>query len=556
MGWRLTTISPDGTHHLLAGRPAYEGRFDEVLKFHEPGLAPVRLGEHAWHIGLQGDAAYARRLRRTFGFYEERAAVVDDDGWFHILPDGEDLLSGRYDWCGNFQGGRCSVRLSDAKYRHVDLSGRPAYDWTWSYAGDYRDGVAVVQDDSGRSTHIDEHGQLLHGQWFLDLDVFHKGLARARDDQGWTHIDRSGRPAYHQRFAMVEPFYNGQARVECKDGGLLVVDESGKTLLSLRPPLRREFAALSGDLVGFWRTRTICAAVELGVLEALPASSDQAALALGLDPDRCHRLLRALGELRLVESAEGGWTVSSRGSYLTKGDALTLADAALEYGHHFDRMWSAVPEALRATGSWRAPDVFREVAADPARVEGHHRMLRSYARHDYGAIPDALGLRGDERVVDAGGGLGALAELVLRRFPGVRAVLIDRPEVLQLVSIPPELEERLELRPTDLFAPWGVRVDAVLLARVLHDWDDDDASRILRNARDALPVGGRVLVVEMVLPEPGTAGGLCDLHLLMATGGQERTEPEYAALLDGAGFDLLEVRDLPALPSVMVGVAR
>jgi hypothetical protein len=105
-------------------------------------------------------------------------------------------------------------------------------------------------------------------------------------------------------------------------------------------------------------------------------------------------------------------------------------------------------------------------------------------------------------------------------------------------------------------SPWGVTGDAVVLARVLHDWDDGRAATILSQARAALPEGGRVFVVEMVLSEDGASGGLCDLHLLMSTGGRERTVSEYRALLGQCGFELRQVRLLPALPSVIVGVAR
>ena len=72
----------------------------------------------------------------------------------------------------------------------------------------------------------------------------------------------------------------------------------------------------------------------------------------------------------------------------------------------------------------------------------------------------------------------------------------------------------------------------MILARVLHDWDDASALRLLRTrTRRALPPEGRVFVIEMALPEDRTAGGLCDLHLLAVTGGRERTASEYAALL-------------------------
>lgn len=234
MSWRELRVSACGSHHLHGDAPAYEARFDEVLKFHAPGLAPVRRGQRGWHVDVHGQPAYERRFRRTFGYYEGLAAVLADDGWHHIDAHGDDAYPQRYDWCGNFQGGRCPVRERGGSYLHLDRSGQPAYAERWRYAGDFRDGVGVVQASDGRSTHIDVNGQLLHGRWFADLDVFHKGFARARDERGWVHVDRRGEAAYTRRFAAIEPFYNGQARVERFDEGLEVIDERGRQAVELR----------------------------------------------------------------------------------------------------------------------------------------------------------------------------------------------------------------------------------------------------------------------------------------------------------------------------------
>lgn len=233
--WKRSEVAPQGTHHIIQGNPLYSERFDEVLKFHAPGFAPVRKAAQAWHIDEQGQPIYPQRYVRTFGFYEGRASVISQKVWFHILPDGMALSDARYAWCGNFQDGRCPVRSLEGHYLHILLSGAPAYAARWRYAGDFRDGVAVVQSDMGRSTHIDRDGQLLHNHWYLDLDVFHKGFARARDEEGWMHINIDAKPCYHRRFASVEPFYNGQARVERFDGGLEVIGEDGSRIVELRP---------------------------------------------------------------------------------------------------------------------------------------------------------------------------------------------------------------------------------------------------------------------------------------------------------------------------------
>jgi len=232
--WRHALVAPTGTHHLIDGSPMYIARFAAVDKFHEPGLAPARDASGAFHVGPDGAPAYARRFRQTWGFYECLAAVSDESGWFHIAADGAAAYGARFEWCGNFQGRRCTVRSKDLRYFHIASNGEPAYRDRHLYAGDFRDGVAVARfADDGLCGHIDPSGQPIHMERFLDLDVFHKGFARARDQHGWMHVDHSGKPAYSDRFAAVEPFYNGQALVETLRGHRALIAVNGSVRLEI-----------------------------------------------------------------------------------------------------------------------------------------------------------------------------------------------------------------------------------------------------------------------------------------------------------------------------------
>lgn len=229
MTWRRSHVAPDGTHHRVDEREMYAARFHRVQKFHEPGLAPVVDASGAYHVAADGTAAYSVRFLQTWGFYEGRAAVQDQKGWFHILADGGELMHDRFEWCGNFQEGRCAVRSHSGEYFHIDEAGVPAYPDRFSYAGDFRDGLAVVRcPEGGLCTHIDPDGRRVHDQWFIDLDVYHKGYARARDRSGWFHVDERGGSAYPARFAEVEPFYNGQAKATTLGGDVVVIDPSGR----------------------------------------------------------------------------------------------------------------------------------------------------------------------------------------------------------------------------------------------------------------------------------------------------------------------------------------
>lgn len=543
--WRDSVVSEDCTHHLLRGRSMYAARFEEVLKFHPPGLAPASDSSGAFHINTEGLPVYSTRFLRTFGYYEGLAAVVTQDGWTHIQVDGVPIAVARWAWVGNFQGNMCAVRDANGRYLHVDLEGSPIYATRYAYAGDFRDGIAVVQREDGYSTHIDSSGKEIHGRWFVDLDVFHKGYARARTENGWMHVDRQGQPAYSRRFASVEPFYNGQARVEREDGGLEIIDETGKRLLELRPSRRSPFHMVSAELVSFWRCEAVLLAVEAGLFERLPLpnSSTQPAE---------RRLLGALGEIGLVARTEAIWELTSAGALLRADQPGSLVSAARYWRDEGRRCWTKLPLAL-ADPAWCARDPFVDASCDSGRREVLHAALNTYAEHDYahaGAVisPGLL-------MIDAGGGLGALSIALLRAWPNAQAVVLERPEVVSLGKIPDDLAGRLTFVGCDLFAPWPACGETVVLARVLHDWPDERAAELLLRAREAVKHGGTLYVVDFVQSESGFAGGLLSLHMLLATGGQERSATELQRLMSQTGWQYCEVRPLGEVVAAIVARA-
>jgi trans-aconitate methyltransferase len=175
-------------------------------------------------------------------------------------------------------------------------------------------------------------------------------------------------------------------------------------------------------------------------------------------------------------------------------------------------------------------------------------MLRSYAVHDYAPLVERLPIRPGEAVLDAGCGAGALTELIAQHRPDARVVALDLAPVVRQVPRGPHTAAVAG----DLWEPWPVRADVVVLARVLHDWDDDAAATILERARAALRPGGRLALVEMLRDENTHYGGLCGLHLLAVTGGRERTFAEFAALVARAGLRAELPESAPGLCQVIV----
>ena len=554
--WLEYRISSDGSHHVCREQPAYFPRFLEVLKFHAPGLAPVRDASGAYHVTPDGQPAYGSRYLRTFGFYEGRAAVHSQDGWFHILPDGERLYPESHAWCGNFQEGRCPARQTDGRYFHLSAGGSPAYEQRYRYAGDFKDSFAVVQRDDGKHSHIDSGGNLVHGAWFLDLDVFHKNHARARDSVGWCHVDIGGQPLYEARFKNVEPFYNAQARVEGFDGSLLVIDESGETMVQLRNPLRSDLEELSADMVGLWKTQAIRAAVELGLFELLPASPEDVEKSLRLSREAGPRLMRALTELGIIRrGTDGTYQPTEKGSYLQRSHPLSLADAAMFWGGETYAAWSGAAQSLRtgksSFGSRYGKEFFDWLQDKPDKLEVSHRAFGTYARHDYQSLAASLDFGVHDHILDAGGGTGELTFTLLRSCPKLTGTVMDRPEVVTAARAPADVSARCSFVSGDFFQEWEVGSDAVVLARVLHDWPDDHAVAILRRARDAMPKYGDLYVVEMVLDGSSGAGGLLDLNMLVMTGGAERTEGQFRELLAKAHFETRYVVPTGSVSSVI-----
>ncbi len=149
-------------------------------------------------------------------------------------------------------------------------------------------------------------------------------------------------------------------------------------------------------------------------------------------------------------------------------------------------------------------------------------------------------------VADVGGAHGVLLAAVLQANPATRGILFDLPHVIETakeVLDAQGLADRCELVSGDFFEAVPAGADLHLLKQILHDWNDEQSTRLLSNCHRSLTAGGKLLLVEMVIPadnRPSPAQAM-DLNMLVLLGGRERTEEEYRRLLDGAGFRLEQV---------------
>ena len=233
MDWKEIEISEDGTFFEHKGIRLFNKQFTEALKYHPPGIAPAKDESGSYHINSTGQPVYPQRYTRTFGFYCDRAAVIQKDKWFHVNTVGERIYEQFYAWAGNYQQDLCTVRDFSGSYFHIDKSGQRVYKENFAYAGDFYEGYACVRGQDGLYLHIRKDGTPLNGKRYRDLGVFHKGFAAAKDSHGWFHINKHGVELYPQRYQAIEPFYNGFALVADFSFKKIILSESGEELMEV-----------------------------------------------------------------------------------------------------------------------------------------------------------------------------------------------------------------------------------------------------------------------------------------------------------------------------------
>jgi hypothetical protein len=157
-------------------------------------------------------------------------------------------------------------------------------------------------------------------------------------------------------------------------------------------------------------------------------------------------------------------------------------------------------------------------------------------------------------IADIGGGIGTQLVDILDAHPSCRGLLFEQSEVLaQAIA-----HDRVERMSGDFFQSVPAGADAYLLRFIIHDWNDPEASTILRNVRQATKPTSRLAVIEMVIPETPefTFGKWEDVQMLVQTGGRERTAAEYGELYAQAGFELEHIIPTPSPVSIIIGRPR
>jgi hypothetical protein len=309
------------------------------------------------------------------------------------------------------------------------------------------------------------------------------------------------------------------------------------------------------------RYGAIRALVGTGCLEQLregPLPVTELADRCGLHAPTLSRLLRAAAPTGLLRTVSPGtYELTEAGQVLLDGTELLRTRWCT-----VPEVWTSIGELTETVRSGKSPFVQRHgntynflatrpeesAAFDALMVANHGGVAEKVASSD--AFPST------GTVVDVGGGKGTFLAAILRARPALRGILLELERTVDAAReylTASGVASSCEVVAGDFFKAVPSGADVYLLASIIHNWDDDEAVDILRTVRAAIPEQGRLLLVDVVLPDDDRPhpGKDMDIRMLTMHEGKERSRSEFSALLSSAGFRLDEVTELTRLSLIL-----
>ncbi|RPE26939.1 methyltransferase [Kitasatospora cineracea] len=339
-----------------------------------------------------------------------------------------------------------------------------------------------------------------------------------------------------------------------------------KQVRELAPPPFALLELAMGSMV----TQALYAAAELRVAEALvdgPRPIEEVAAEVGAHPEALGRVLRLLAANGVFERQQDGrWALTPMADALRADHPVTMRDLAVLMGHpthwedwngFLDSVVTGEPSLLKRRGA----TAFEYLTQNPEYGAVFIGGMGNMSATETDPVVAAYDFSQFGTVLDFCGGNGGLLAGILKSAPGTRGILSD-PRVAANGAAEhlaaQGVADRVDIADADLFDAVPTGADAYVLKHIVHDWPEEQALQILRNIRAAVQPGGKLLLVEMVVPEEGNephSGKLVDLWLLLLVGGKERTASQYADLVARAGFKLERVVETAGAVSIVEAVA-
>jgi hypothetical protein len=321
--------------------------------------------------------------------------------------------------------------------------------------------------------------------------------------------------------------------------------------MELQDPRQPERIRVLQMISGYQVSRAVYVLAKLGIpdlLAAGPLSLSELAQRTETDAPSLGRVLRALCGVGLVaDDGHGTYALCPAGEMLRSDVPGSLRALSVSHGEEQYLAWNEVLHTVKTGETAFArkfgKPLFEHLAEHPDAAECFNRAMSDLVELRWRDILPRFDFSQSRRIVDVGGGDGALLAAILREHPAIEGELYDSeqgliraPEVLKRAGV----EQRCKMTPGDFFESVPADADTYILSCVLFDWDDKECIRILRNIRRASS-RARLLIYETAMPEGNSLyfGKFFDLNMMVVTGGRVRREVEHQRLLTESGFELV-----------------
>lgn len=297
------------------------------------------------------------------------------------------------------------------------------------------------------------------------------------------------------------------------------------------------------QLSGEWVARGLYVVNKLEIADLLdegPKGVEELAHQAGCDAGFLERVMHMLASNGIFEEAEAHVYGNNEASaLLMRGHPSSLKSIAEFYGEEVhrsvDAMLDGVQKGKTAFNLVYGQPVFPYFKENPDRMKLFQTAMREKSKAVIESAIEVYPFGKYEKVCDIGGGNGAFLRAITGRFPGVKGVLLELPEVVAQVKGAP-----FECVAGDFFTSIPEGCDLYFMKSILHDWNDENAKLIVRNCAKAMKEGSRLLIIDAVLM-PGDSSiyaNAMDIVMMTVAGGKERYLSEFEALLKEEGLEV------------------
>lgn len=302
-----------------------------------------------------------------------------------------------------------------------------------------------------------------------------------------------------------------------------------------------------------WTYMAVSTACKLNLFDNLleEKSAKQLAEKLSLNEEKLLLLLNALHKANFLDKNAELFKVNSLSEFLIENNPESLKYACMNWSGEHLNAWQNLDISIK-TGNSSFEEIYGKPFFDflndnPEKLNAYHKAMYQYAKDDYKTLPDVIDFSKHKSVMDVGGGYGAVLENIKKKNPNLDCVLFDLEKVVENVTI-----SNIKKISGSFFDKIPNQSEAIILSRVLHDWNDKKANLILQNCFEALPNEGTLYVIENCADKINIDLSLLSLNMTAICESYERTNQEYISLAQNAKFGFQGEVKLNDLQTILI----